>query len=198
MTEHGILFTPENYDKVASGVKVQTRRIVKPQPSGKHEGVYADLYNKGPEWAFWLPDNRMTEPRTWKCPFGTVGDRLYVKEGLEKRMGHNIQYRRDKKHLSPYGWQWQRPTLSPLHMPKWAARLWLEITEVRVERLQDCSSDDAIAEGANDFEGECPLRDKRLTKSQLQYAALWESINGPGSWDLNSWVWVLSFRKVQP
>lgn len=101
----------------------------------------------------------------------------------------------------PGGWpnepgapKW-RPSL---YMPKWACRTWLELTEVRVERLQDISKADALAEGADDWTGECELRDKRLFKTQLQFAALWESIHGAGSWDANALVWVLAFRKIVP
>ncbi len=131
-----------------------------------------------------------------------IGDRLYVKEGLEKTStGDRMQYRRDKVHLQPpvmggaYGWRWRRDNLSPLYMPKEAARLWLEITGVQVERLTCISRDDAKAEGmwpgANGLE---QAAGRSHGNAQLAFQELWESIHGAGSWDLNPWVWVIGFR----
>jgi hypothetical protein len=98
--------------------------------------------------------------------------------------------------LCPYGQVGE--TVPIINAEDRSQRFQAELLDVRVERLQDCSSDDAVAEGAGTFEGECLLRDKRLTKPQLQYAALWESIHGPGSWDLNPWVWVIAYRSITP
>lgn len=208
MSERGILFTPENYGKVEDGSKPMTRRLrglekVNAAPnSWEFLSIIDEQKPRHSRVTVLFKNKHGAEPLVVKCPYGTIGDRLYVKEGLERYNEHGVQYRRDKKPLTlevpRYGWAWQRDTLSPLHMPKWAARLWLELTDVRVERLCDCSSEDAIAEGADDWAGECALREKRLTKPQLQYAALWDSINGEGSWDLNPWVWVLSFKRMQP
>lgn len=186
MKQTGLLFTPENYDKVLAGTKTQTRRLIKPQPPvgavvWQSEGI-------GEKWQV-----RRCDP--WHsiiCPYGTAGDRLYVKEGLERTsVGNRIQYRCDKAPLyDRRSWPWQRDTLSPLHMPKWAARLWLEITEVRVERIQQISYDDEGREGVT-LGPECNDR-------HSGFIALWESIHGKGSWQRNDWVWVLSYRKVQP
>lgn len=195
MKETGLLMTPENYGKTERGDKTHTRRIV--------------------QWSTWITEDdklklSLQRPVTglaWYevgqpikcfcCPFGMIGDRVYVKEGLEKTStGDLIQYRRDKVHLQPpvmggaYGWRWRRDTLSPLHMPKWAARLWLEITEVRVERLQEISEWDACAEGCGDYS-------ITPTAANRRFRELWESIHGPGSWVLNPWVWVIGFRKLR-
>jgi hypothetical protein len=81
-----------------------------------------------------------------------------------------------------------------IHMPRHASRITLEITGVRVERLQDISPDDCIAEGA------WPIAQRELGRGHEAVAAfrdLWESINGPGSWAANPWVWVLEFRLVE-
>jgi hypothetical protein len=262
--ERGILFTPENYGKSERGEKTQTRRIitgkalkmiedfsgdpVDPSPlkfeyvtncdriddDGKHTYQYTGLLMSLEEY----PEEGFVE---LPCPFGTVGDRFYVKESFtywednyewkpskgkrwddltpkeqaeiiqrSDHMGHDyLVYKRDGVKRSLAEWPSPHPiyehciekfdkTVSPIFMPKWAARLWLEITDVRVERLQDCSSEDAVAEGAADWPGECILREKRLTSVQIQYAMLWESIHGPGSWERNPWVWVLSYKKVKP
>ncbi len=90
-----------------------------------------------------------------------------------------------------------------IHMPRWASRLTLEITAVRVERLQDISEADAIAEGVervgDRFKQYMPMFDGSAYNPALaksSYSQLWESINGPGSWAANPWVWVVSFRRV--
>lgn len=80
-----------------------------------------------------------------------------------------------------------------IHMPRWACRTVLELTEVRVERLQECSETDAIKEGC----APCGHTSFHVDEHTCSYKTLWESINGAGSWALNPWVWVLTFRRVQ-
>lgn len=218
MKERGILFTPENYDKTAAGVKTMTRRIVKPQPNVVH-AIYGDG-SLDTNLIFRDGDQRI------HCPFGTVGDRLYVKEGIcygrpalpsgigiipiagklpkYRELGSKIAYRRDWQSPDPPPWR------SPLFMPKWAARLWLDITEVRVERLLDISDDDAKAEGADDEADESPesVMAERYGSGfdngyfpehgyDFGYKHIWESIHGTGSWKLNPWVWVIRYQKVE-
>lgn len=90
-----------------------------------------------------------------------------------------------------------------MHMPRWASRITLEITCVRVERLQDISETDAVAEGCSlnhngyYWGGPHPVSGlKQLATAKGAYQDLWESINGPDSWDANPWVWAIEFRKV--
>lgn len=182
MRERGILFTPHNYTLCDDGSKTQTRRIV------KNADYYACLTGDCPHEDRGLCAAEMPV----HCPYGIAGDRLYVKEGLERTsIGNRIQYRSDRAPLyDRREWTWQRDTLSPLHMPKWAARLWLEITEIRVERLQDISVTDCKAEGVK-IGGEEEGHD-------FHYMILWESINGPGSWDANPFVWAITFKKTPP
>lgn len=80
------------------------------------------------------------------------------------------------------------PWRSPIHMPRWASRITLEITDIKVERLQDISEKDAIAEGI-EYNGGCEVPRKT-------FEWLWESIKGSGSWAANPWVWVISFKKI--
>jgi hypothetical protein len=195
MKERPIIFTPENAQKIFDGTKTQSRRLVKPQPVGK--GDYWDLYNKGPEWAFWLNDNRMSESRTWKCPYGVVGDRLWVRECFSYEHGCTVA---DRNALvwhwgqgNPDDGDWTKPKPA-IHMPRWACRTVVELTEVRVERLQDISEEDAKAEGCKPH---APSGiDGRVYRRPFE--CLWESINGHGSWYLNPWVWVLTFGKETP
>jgi hypothetical protein len=86
-----------------------------------------------------------------------------------------------------------------IHMPRAASRITLEITGVRVERLQEISHDDAKAEGIAELNATYgDLRNERLSVPQHIFANLWESINGTGSWDANPWVWVVEFKRIQP
>lgn len=227
MKERGILFTPENYTKSEQGSKTQTRRIMKVQPEyirgtiapqeirgepKKRPAPYFDAYDGGPYWCWWDEYNR--QGNSWiKCPYGTVGDRLYVKEahaimsieGSTVGVAYKNRLPKGKTLADTDGgldlikvddetlrWailkadsdRWR----SPLFMPKWAARLWLEITAVRVERIQQISYDDQGAEGVR-LGPEC---NDRLSG----FIELWDSVNGVGAWKRNDWVWVLSYRKV--
>jgi hypothetical protein len=87
-----------------------------------------------------------------------------------------------------------------IHMPRWASRITLEITSVRVERLQDIGRADAKAEGLPDSIGTgLPVsRGRMFGNAEQAFRDTWESINGVGSWDANPWVWVVEFTRVQP
>ncbi len=110
-------------------------------------------------------------------------------EAAEIRTEYNVEYAADWHHRNQEACHW-RPSI---FMPRWASRLTLEVTGIRVERLQDISPVDALAEG-------CPHH--RATGFSPQdaidwYRATWESINGPGSWDAHPWVWVIEFRRIE-
>ena len=135
MKETGILFTPDNYTKVKDGVKTQTRRIVKLTDSGR-----VKLAGSTKNWHLEDPD------AVQACPYGTIGDRLYVKEGLQKSPGGLVQYRRGLRVIGWAEWTWKKRALSPLHMPQLAARLWLEITDIQVQRLTTIPQLDAMQE----------------------------------------------------
>lgn len=215
MTERPILFTPGNVRAILDGTKTQTRRIVKPEP-----WEVMPVKSGGPPWphSFRLRAGSTTngDPVKMLCPFGTAEDRLWVREGLERSKNLiGVSYRRDGKPVGPmptggwYRWEWRRDTLSPIHMPKWACRLWLEIVEVRVERLQEISEEDAIAEGVQPISGHpYSWKSYRFGKAVASdvhceqtardsYRTLWESINGAGSWGTNPWVWAITFKRVK-
>lgn len=192
MKERPILMTPANAQKCHDGTKTQTRRIVKLNHAGR-------AVRAGRNWHLDDPD------AVKACPYGQPGDRLWVREtfalwreGFDRR-GHVI-YRADMKDKA--GEDFSRPDLIGLskwypsiHMPRLACRTVLEITEIRVQRLQEISEEDAIAEG-------CQLtisfHESRTYTAREQFLTLWESINGAGSWAANPWVWCVSFKKVQP
>lgn len=96
------------------------------------------------------------------------------------------------KHMKMESGLPENRTVPSIHMPRWASRINLEITGVRVERLQEISVSDAIAEG---YDGSIQ---SPVDPSIKWYSDLWESINGSGSWDTNPWVWVVNFRRIKP
>ena len=173
MKERPILFSAPMVRALLAGTKTQTRRIIKPQ--------HLAFFNQ--DAAAMLSD--------WNerpLPYGQPGDRLWVRETFGHfecnqhfKPGCNVYYRADGNCLELEPW---RPSI---HMPRWASRITLEITSVRVERLQDISEADAIAEGVY-TDPACPAYDA--------YAQLWDEINGLGSWEANPWVWVIEFRRL--
>ena len=177
MTDRPILFTPENAQKVHDSTKTQTRRIVKPQPNVVH-AIYADGSIET-ERIFRTGDQRI------HCPYGQVGDRLWVREALRKK--DDVMAYADGSPVTQGGLVLpslgEKNTIPSIYMPKWACRTWLELTEVRVERLQEITETDAIAEGCIDAYGP--------DFHAGAFRTLWASIHGAGSWERNPWVWVL-------
>lgn len=202
MAEKPIIFSGEMVRAILDGRKTQTRRIVNPpimnvwgqgvpncQPS--HYCVYARIASYG-------------EPDTWiKCPYGKPGDLLWVRETWKyKDFGLNwvkVKYRADSEIIKysfdkrqPFKgkntWNWQ----PSIFMPRWASRITLKITGVRVERLQDISEQDAIAEGCKPWKG-VPGDGERTARQA--FVQLWNSINAKRgySWGSNPWVWVVEF-----
>jgi hypothetical protein len=178
---------------ILDGRKSQTRRVIKPQPEVDDIG------------RIWFHNRTRTEgvadtrPGTVShglqyCPYGQPGDGLWVREthaldvpGCEDQGG--VSYRAD--HQDPRGdgpahpMKW-RPSI---HMPRWASRTTLEVTDVRVERVMDISEGDAVAEGV-EFCSMCSARD--------MFEGLWDSINAARGfgWDVNPWVWCVTFKVV--
>ena len=128
-----------------------------------------------------------------KCPYGAPGDRLWVRETWDTD-GKTIAYRATTPETTtdPEPMRW-RPSI---HMPRWASRLTLAVTSVRVERVQEITEADARAEGIepqrSDYSGE--------DSNSLQFRDLWDSINAARGygWAVNPWVWVVEFERVQP
>jgi hypothetical protein len=203
MKETGILFTPDNIRAIREGRKVQTRRVIKPQPmTGPIWGDVEESEDYPYEWFQWF--NGGEKSPTFTCPHGIPGDKLYIKEGVI------IDKAFDPPELAGYYMDGARSTLpgqkrlTAMFMAKHYARTWLELTDVRVQRLQDISEEDAKAEGVkqrsistwwNYFE------DCYLSSAQQSFSSLWQSINGknkPGedwdAWDANPFVWALTFK----
>ena len=184
MSERPILMSAPMVRSILAGKKTQTRRIVKGQYSGLPHMVGDDV-------AF-LDKGRRTGPDQ-RCPYGVPGDRLWVREthcAFERGHVHYAaDFTRDPKGEREHGVRWT----PSIHMPRWASRITLEITDVRVERLQEISEADAIAEGTAPYR--LPVHPAREALRHVDgYAQLWDSINGAGSWAANPWVWVVSFK----
>jgi len=221
MKERPILFFPSMVRAILAGTKTQTRRAIK--PVGNDEGFVLQDYGDGPwpyrsedgESGFYRDSHGYDVEERIKCPYGRPGDRLWVRESfsgpycMEAQDGMAAAAPSKWAHKSriwywadgqPTHGDWTRPRPS-IHMPRWASRITLEVTDVKVERLQDISEADAMAEGivnAGDDNG-YQLADTShyAGTASESYASLWESINGPGSWGANPWVWCVSFKRLE-
>lgn len=195
MKERPILFSASMVRALLDGTKTQTRRIVKPQPpADAHQVETWHHPDTRPRYFTWTSAGEISD--AWEpvaCPYGQPGDRLWVRETWAP-MTIGYAYGADPVwNASPDG-KW-RP---PIHMPRAACRLKLEITGVRVERLQDISESDARAEGVT-WQEWCQNDDgtnEPYEEATDAFKRLWESINGPKSWDANPWVWVVEFKVV--
>lgn len=198
MKERPIIFSAPMVKAILEGRKSMTRRIVKPQPE------YRESKSLLGHYATWANGWNIDDPIGLKafvdgCPYGGPGDRLWVKETF---MGTKdcLSYRAtDPRQVIEFGFDRWTPSI---YMPRWASRITLEIVSVRVERVKEISEEDADKEG---FGGDFPHRifpelfnpDCGHLSMQECFAALWESIHGPGSWERNDWVWVIEFRRVR-
>ena len=211
--ERPIIFSGEMVRKILAGEKTQTRRVVKPQPYFWQHPNFPDKPEMG----------RIMHPDGYEIgkedgPYGKPGERLYVRETcllLEAEHiidGKKIVYRADATPTSEalrqqfidagYPFKW-RPSI---HMPRWASRITLEITDVRIERLQSITEEDAVAEGF-EVTGWSPTYNDPDNADCLptftprdNFAEYWSVLNAKRgfSWDSNPWVFVIEFRRVKP
>jgi hypothetical protein len=209
MKSRPILFSAPMVRALLAGTKTQTRRLVKPQPpfgcryliNGANNAALCQSLDNP---AVWVPITPSSVDHRLPCPYGQPGDRLWVKE----------------THRFGIGWDKSKPTQIPpaasiryeadgalrgdiqkieagkarpsLFMRQAFSRLTLNIAEIRLERLQAITEADARAEGVTP--PSCP----QVGTARDAYRVLWELLNGPGSWALNPYVWVLTFRRVTP
>lgn len=224
MKERPILFSAPMVRAILAGDKTQTRRILKfphQNPLGEWEpitigGEHGGRTASGEK----IPEQGgIFHTRTGEglmCPHGQPGDRLWVRETcLAEELddgSDGVRYAADDAfvHIRAgaaeaeawhklFNYRGQQGAVVPsIHMPRWASRILLEITGVRVERLQDISDADAFAEGPMSWaqEQDTPIKDLNGGDDRIAFMALWESINGAGSWDANPWVWVVEFRRI--
>lgn len=205
--ERPILFNTEMVQAILEGRKTQTRRTkgldklnsdslnyVYTHNSNEGEVTYPAIkYNFAPWYSFHPEKSNET---TWvlQCPYGQVGDILWVRETWQQD-GDDFFYRADD-YINIVGW---KPSI---HMPKKACRLKLEIVSLTVERLQDISEKDSACEGVlryhdTEFYVRYGSENDWCANARASFAYLWESINGKQSWDANPWVWRIEFKVVQ-
>lgn len=189
--ERGMIFNSEMVRAILSGQKTQTRRVMKPQP------VLEDAFVGGITKPTWIYKGTAT-PSGWimhnMCPFGAVGDLIWVRETHHlDQYGYTYKADRDwiKDMRENGAFGCDEKWTPSMHMKRCASRILLEITNVRVERLNDISEEDAKAEGAPTEC--CVIGDKHF----LGFRSLWKSIYGEESWKANPWVWCISFKRVQ-
>ncbi|MGF6438133.1 hypothetical protein [Kosakonia sp. 1610] len=222
MKERPMIFNAEMVRAILDGRKTQTRRIMKPQPT-------PCTLQKGGHWwpsnvfktMLHIEEEMQNGKGGWgglvgdACHFGDVGDRIWVREtfaafdadwkfpgrphDLKDGPWPNVIYPASRSEVPP-------GTLRPsIHMPRWASRITLEITGVRVERLQNISDEDVDAEG---FAGDYPTSalpelfpgepsDWSHLSMRDCYGVLWQSIYGEDSWQANPWVWVIEFKRIE-
>jgi hypothetical protein len=207
MKERPILFSALMVRALLNCTKSQTRRIVKPQPEWTEPGTawtFRDDGHSGPGWYAYNEDYPEEGALFYRCPYGIPGDRLWVRESFcvpsdAPENTRYVAYMADACE-DPGRLRW-KPSI---HMPRWASRILLEITGVRVERLQAISEADARAEGITDGgclscgdHEPCGCADPK-PDARDSFCRLWQSINGEQSWHANPWVWVVEFKRVMP
>ena len=208
ITERGMIFNAEMVRAILDGRKTQTRRPIKWKQTRFTEiGERED----GSKWP-WSEDAEHAFDFWHPCPFGSVGDRIWVRETFQGPLFDFDLMDSYCKESTPFEKSefcvykadgvpapefydaddelhscW-RPSI---HMPRWASRILLEITDVRVERLKSISDRDALREG-------CSAADMKCGDCVADvFARLWASIYGSDSWNANPWVWVIEFKRVE-
>jgi hypothetical protein len=193
--ERPILFSAPMVRALLEGRKTQTRRVVKPRKdinfgcliypnelAGEVNNGVMDNCPWSPGDRLWVRETFAIVPRTaYRCSEG-------VQQTLRPDDDHDAAIYRAGWERSKSGFSW-KPSI---FMPRWASRITLEIVSVRVELLQDISENDAWGEGCEGFDDDVTGGKSGYS----EYAELWESINGAGSWNKNPWVWVISFRRM--
>ena len=194
MKEKPILFSGPMIRAILANTKTQMRRIFKPdRMTWDANGRYTTYAMRGGELS--TTGSGPFKPSSWLhyCPYGQPGDRLWVRESFARVPtacgSEDIVFAADYQDGSDRA-AGVRYTPS-IHMPRAVSRITLEITGVRVERLQDISRGDAMAEG-------CPFPNMAQGPDPRDwYAELWGAINGPDSWAENPWAWVVEFKAIE-
>jgi len=208
----GILFKPELIKAVAEGRKTQTRRVIKPQPpEGCSMAVYC--YDKLPNFDEWVFAGEDGDPIDMKCPQPRyyAGETVYIKEAFqvcdivydEYAGGSEAGYPLTVVPTVKPAYQVMAtykldgiddgPWRSPIFMPAWAARYFIEITEVKAQRVQEITEEDAEAEGES-WMGYGDGENYDVASAVECFANLWNSLNPKHPFESNPWVWAITFR----
>lgn len=186
MKDHPILFSTSMAKAILAGRKTMTRRIIKPQPIDNIE-VDGNFY-EGNYKGYVKVDNHPNWQQQFAyefCPYGEVGSTLWVRETWQK-----VDTYPEPDCFGKYLYKSMGDTCDKwkpsIFMPKDACRIFLKITDIKVERVQDISEEDAIKEGVESW---CDAIDN--------FKQLWQSINGEESWNSNPWCWCISFERTE-
>lgn len=204
--ERPILFSGPMIQAILAGRKTMTRRVVKELEECRARGVVASDFEEGIIDGEFYGNNCGLPYGPFRCPFGASGDRLWVREAFtfdSTDLGEIVAYRADgaasvvgctdgqDEICGVVDWWTVRDDTRwkpSIHMPRWASRITLEITEVRVERLQKIDESDALREGF----GHCDY-------GVVAFHELWDVLNAKRgySWESNPWVWVVEFKVIE-
>ncbi|QZX85311.1 ASCH domain-containing protein [Metapseudomonas otitidis] len=202
MRERPILFAGPMVRAILNGEKTVTRRVMKPfqVPTLDDDGRWYSVAQRDPKWGFAVDGDTEREcanalAASLCCPHGAPGDRLWVRETYGDA-GCRLTYRADLDdgaHCMVKKW------IPSIHMPRSASRILLKITAVRIERLQDISDEQALAEGVGVTKHAVGVKltsphDESVPRAMFR--ELWQSINGTESWTANPWVWVVEFKRI--
>lgn len=213
MSEKPILFNSEMVRAILQGRKTQTRRVMKIQPDSVITGpsISYPYLKQGRKLAF-------KEYAILSCQLGYIGSHLWVREtmcnGSDDSWFYKSQNENEWEHVKNVPKEWHhkncnKSSIPSIHMPRWASRISLEITDIKVERLQDISEDDAEKEGVEydqGWEGDPGYGYLNYLSEDISFdfltakesfRSLWKSVYGQESWNLNPWVWVIEFKKYK-
>ncbi len=208
MTDRPILFSAPMVRALLSGAKTQTRRLMKPQPADDIR-----LHRFPNESHAWISSfgHKYGRQTAHSCPQGRAGDSLWVRESWQTHCDkdgitpRDLPPETDVQYPATYE-HWVSKRRPGIHMPRWASRITLQITDVRVQKVKDITEEDAKAEGVR------PMRDGGGTyvgregpgnlvtpwpSAKEAFADLWDSINGAGAFEADSWVWAISFSVIR-
>lgn len=221
MKERPIIFSGPMVRAILSGAKTQTRRPVRPQPSWPH--YLQPMWGRSPDghdfgerhlWREVGPDYPDDSSDDRRCPYGQPGDRLWVREGFklcDRNHWPDLPHRRGPgREVAYYRANFDRssatPWRSPIHMPRWASRILLEIVDVRAEQLREISEEDAQAEGVKGPHfGRWTDGESKVTPPETEpprpwahsFYVAWREIHGHDVFPPDVWVWALTFKRVE-
>ncbi len=194
MDERPILFSGPMVRAILDGRKTQTRRVMKEQPYHASRCRAPRLEDDG--WYFTTeePEGIYIGNGPYRCPYGQPGDLLWVRETWRDPFDADIPVYRADKATAWENLKW-RPSI---HMPKKYARIWLRVTDIRAERVQEISTEDCYSEGVKPsyYQPHTPHGDRAVW---IVFQETWDSINAKRgySWESDPWVWVVSFERVR-
>lgn len=221
--ERPILMHARSINGILAGRKTQTRRIMSPQPMADGDGYWTWNPRRNVRLPF-HENGDIGALKAW-CPYGQKGDRLWIRETFYCDDFRFVQWKTNPELIPELrealeyrathdcrNWEAGCPCKDysgcgswgpSIHMPRWASRLSLEITDIRVELVRDISEEDCKAEGISSDDIDKYL-DMVEAMEQVEprpardlFSVLWNDTNGDGAWERNDWVWVVGFRRLQ-